>query len=98
MLIVTKDKKPLFASVSIFCAVAALPIARVFSSLFAPKEDLLGYGGLGVALIVLFITLLVGIATGLISIFRGEYPRTLPVIASFINGTALVWIMTKIPG
>ena len=77
---------------------AVLPIARVFSSLFAPTEDLLGYGGPGAALIVIFITLIVGFATGLVSILCGEYPRTLSVTTSFLNGVALVWIMTRIPG
>jgi hypothetical protein len=91
-------KKPLLASAAVFCAVVSLPMARIFSNLFAPKEDLLGYGALGVALIVLIFWLFIGFVLGFSALFRGEHPRTLPVIAIFLNGAALIWVVAKLPG
>ncbi len=95
---VKKVKKPLLAIISIFCAAASLPIARIFADILAPKEDLLGYGALGIALIVLILSLFAGFVIGLIALFRGEHPRTLSILASLLNGAALVWVVASMPG
>ena len=49
-----KTSKPLFAGLSFACLLLALPVGRLAIFFFAPTEDYLGYGGLGVALLACF--------------------------------------------
>ena len=70
---IEKDKKTVLSIISIFCAVASLPIARIFAKILVPKEDLLGYGALGISIIALIFSFFVEFVIGLIALFRGEH-------------------------
>lgn len=87
----------IFSIISITCLVISLPMARIIAEIYAPKEDYLGYGALGVAIMTLLSALSVGVILGIISLVRAERPKFLSVAALLLNGVALIWIMTKIP-
>ncbi|MCU7835728.1 MAG: hypothetical protein KZQ83_10825 [gamma proteobacterium symbiont of Taylorina sp.] len=89
--------KPIFSIISLICLVASYPMARVTADIFVPKEDYLGYGSLGVALITLLSILSVGIILGIISLVHAERPKFLSVAVLLLNGVPLIWLVTKFP-
>ena len=89
--------KPIFSIISIICLVASLPMARIIADVYAPKEDYFGYGGLGVAIIMLLSVLSIGAIFGIISLVRAEQPKFLSISAFSLNMVPLIWLITKIP-
>lgn len=95
---VLETMKPSFSIASVVCVVASIPMARLGAELFSPKEDYLGYGGLGVAIAVLVISLSSGLILGLVGLWRSEKPRILPISATLINASAIIWLVANKPG
>lgn len=93
-----QTRKPFFAGFSFACLLLALPAGRLAVFFFAPAEDYLGYGGLGIALAGFLLTLVVGTALGLVSFLRREFPRQLSFLGFFANATVLVWVLCNLPG
>jgi hypothetical protein len=93
-----EDHKPYFAVASFLCAMVSVPAARLGAAWFAPREDLLGFGGLGVALAVLVLLLAAGLVSGVIGLWRKESPRVLAAIAASFNGAGLLWVAVNMPG
>lgn len=85
-------KKPYLSTVSIISLVLSLPIAKFSGDIIGPKEDLLGYGALGIIFIVLIIMLSLGIILGAAGIYRKEQPKSLSFLAPILNSAALFWL------
>lgn len=83
-----------FSIASLACAAAALPLARLAPEWFGPSDDPMGYYGLGIALMVLMITLVPGVILGLNGLRRGEQPRYLPALATILNAAGILWLFT----
>ena len=94
----TIKKKPLLAVLSFTCLLLALPAARLSIFFFAPSEDYLGYGGLGVALLAFLLTLAAGTALAVGSLMRREHPRFISILCLLANTTVLIWVFTNLPG
>lgn len=94
----TKTRKPLFAVLSFACLLLALPVARLAIFFFAPVEDYLGYGGLGVALSGFLLTLATGTLLAVGSLMRREQPRLTSILCLLANTTVLIWVFTNLPG
>jgi hypothetical protein len=90
--------KPYFATVSLLCAVAALPAAKLGADLFGPADDPLGFGGMGIALGILLLILGTGLVCGLLGLWRRERPPALPAIAAAINAAGTAWLALLLPG
>lgn len=90
--------KPLFAALSFACLILALPASRLTIFLFAPAEDYLGYGGLGVALLGFLLTLIVGTILAVISLLRREHPRLISLLCLLSNAGVLLWVLINLPG
>ena len=90
-------KKPLFATLSFSCLLLALPVGWLAIYLFAPKEDYLGYGGLGVALVGFMLTLAAGTISGMVSLLRREKPRLLAGLGLTGNAAGLIWVLINRP-
>lgn len=86
-------RKPYLSIASVIFLVLSWPIAQFSADILGPKEDLLGYGALGVILIVLIIMLSLGLILGLVSIYRKEQPKFLSFLAPVLNGAALFWLL-----
>jgi len=92
-----KAVKPYFSILSFVCFVAALPLARLGAGVFGPKEDYLGYGGMGVAIAILVIALVMGLLFALFGLTRSESPKLFPVSAILLNTLAVVWLVMQKP-
>jgi len=86
-------RKPYLSIVSVIFLVLSLPTAQFSADLFGPKEDLLGYGALGIIFMVLIIMLSLGLILGLAGIYRNEQPKLLSYLAPVLNGAALFWLL-----
>jgi len=93
-----KTSRPLFAGLSFICLLLALPVARLAIFFFAPAEDYLGYGGLGVALLGFLLTLTVGTTLAVGSLIRREHPRLISILCLLTNATVLIWVLINLPG
>ena len=93
-----KTRKPLFAGLSFACLLLALPVGRLAIFFFAPSEDYLGYGGLGVALLGFLSSLAVGIILAISSLLRQEHPRFIAFLCLLTNATVLIWVFINLPG
>ena len=94
----TKARKPLFAGLSFACLLLALPVGRLAIFFFAPAEDYLGYGGLGVALAGFLLSLAAGTALAIGSLIRRELPKLISILCLLANATVLVWVIINLPG
>lgn len=74
---------------------AAFPCGRICASLFAPPDDLLGYGGIGAALVGFGGFLSLGLILGCISLFRKERPIWFSSLVTIMNSAALLWLLSK---
>jgi ribose/xylose/arabinose/galactoside ABC-type transport system permease subunit len=74
-----------------------LGVIGTLSWVLAPKEDLLGYGGLGVAIGILMMSHLLGLMLGVIAFWRREQPRLLTLLVLVLNGASLLWVIAKSP-
>lgn len=90
--------RPYLSIASVVCVVSSLPVARLGAEFFSPKEDYLGYGGLGVAIAVLVISLAIGLILGLVGLWRSEKPKILPISSILINALAIIWLVVNKPG
>ena len=88
--------RPVFTALSLSAVVLALPLAKLVIAVLQ-KEDLLGYGAIGVALLVLMGCLLSGFVLGLVGWFRRERPRALCGVALIVNSLALFWLFETFP-
>lgn len=86
-------KRPYLSITSIIFLVISLPIAQFSADIFGPKEDLLGYGALGIIFMVLIIMLFLGLILGVAGIYRNEQPKYLSFLAPILNGAALFWLI-----
>ena len=93
----TRRGKPVFALVSLLCVVLALPLAKLVIAIIPRKEDLLGYGAVGIALLVIIGCLVLGIVLGLVGWFRKEKPRALCAVALAANSLPLFWLLYTLP-
>jgi hypothetical protein len=93
-----KQPKRLFSILALACLLICLPAARVAYSRIDQGEDLLGYGGLGIAISIMVAMLLSGVIFGQIALFRGEKPRALPLSALVLNVLAFLFLLTEMPG
>lgn len=93
-----KAKKPVFAGLSFVCLLMALPVGRLAVFVFAPVEDPLGYGGLGVAMAGFLLTLFAGTSLAVVSIVRREQPRLISSLCLLSNATVLIWVFINLPG
>ena len=93
-----KQPKRLFSILALTCLLICLPAARIASSRIDQGEDLLGYGGLGIAISIMVAMLLTGVIFGQIALFRGEKPRALPISALVLNVLAFFFLLTQLPG
>lgn len=93
-----KSKKPYIALASAVCLVTSLPVACLTAEWFGPKEDYLGYGGLGIAILTLMVFLMAGLILGLLSIWRSEKPRALSISVIALNASAIIWLVLNKPG
>lgn len=94
----TKINWPYFAIVATICPPAAVPTAIVTTRIFAPNEDLLGYGAIGIAILSIVIVLVSGFICSIAALVRREKPRFLAIMAFLINVVALIWVLIKSPG
>lgn len=90
---VENTKRPYLSTASIIFLVLSLPVAQFSADIFGPKEDLLGYGALGIIFIVLIIMLSLGLILGVVGIYRNEQPKYLSFLASILNSVALFWLL-----
>jgi len=86
-------KRPYLSTASIIFLLISLPTAQLSAHLFGPKEDLLGYGAVGILLMVLIIMLFMGLILGLTGIYRKERPKLLSYFAPVLNSAALFWLL-----
>lgn len=93
-----KMRRLLFAGLSFLCLILALPVGRLAIFIFAPTEDYLGYGGLGVALLGFTLTLAMGTSLAVGSLMRHEHPRFLSIFCLLANATVLIWVLINLPG
>ena len=93
-----KARKPLFAALSFASLLLALPVGRLAIFFFAPAEDYLGYGGMGVALLGFLLTLTAGTALAIGSLVRREHPRFVSCLCLLANATVLIWVLCNLPG
>ena len=93
-----KTDKPLLAGLSFACLISALPVGRLAIFFFAPTEDYLGYGGLGVALLGFLLSLTAGTALAIASLVRREHPRWISFLCLLANATVLLWVLINLPG
>jgi|GEM_PF-1528361 len=89
---------PYYSILSIVCAVSSLPLARFGAELFAPKEDYTGYGGLGVAIAILMISIALGFILGLVGVLRSEKPKVLAVSVTLIHASVIIFLLLNRPG
>ena len=90
--------KRLFSILALACLLICLPAARIASNRIDQGEDLLGYGGLGIAISIMVAMLLTGVIFGQIALFRGEKPKALPITALVLNVLAFFFLLTQLPG
>lgn len=98
---VENTKRPYLSISSFISVLISLPIAKLVGDIFGPKEDLLGYGALGIVIMVLIIMLSLGLIFGLAGIYRKEQPRFLSLLGPILNGIALLWLfwlLMNMPG
>lgn len=95
---VIKAKKPVLAGLSFACLLLALPVGRLAVFIFAPVEDPLGYGGLGVALAGFLLTLIAGAILAVVSLLRREHPRLVSILCLLSHATVLIWVLINLPG
>jgi hypothetical protein len=93
-----KTRKPLFAGLSFACLLLALPVGRLAIFFFAPAEDYLGYGGLGVALTGFLLCLAAGTILAIGSLLQQEHPRIISFLCLLTNATVLLWVFLNLPG
>jgi len=86
-------KRPYLSTASIILLILSLPIAKFSGDIFGPKEDLLGYGALGIIFIVLIIMFSLGLILGAAGIYRNEEPKLLSFLAPILNSAALFWLL-----
>ncbi|MEW5008844.1 MAG: hypothetical protein RPR28_03420 [Cycloclasticus sp.] len=95
----TVEKKTPYCSIlSVVCAMSSLPLARLGAEWFAPKEDYTGYGGLGVAIAILVVSLVLGLTLGLIGTLRSEKPKALAVSITLMHASAIIILLLNKPG
>ena len=90
--------KRMFSILALACLLICLPAARIASNRIDQGEDLLGYGGLGIAISIMVAMLLTGVIFGQIALFRGEKPKALPITALVLNVLAFFFLLTQLPG
>jgi hypothetical protein len=93
-----KQSKRLFSILALTCLFICLPVARIASNRIDQGENLLGYGGLGIAISIMVAMLLSGVIFGQIALFRGEKPKALPISALVLNVLAFLFLLTELPG
>ena len=93
-----KQPKRLFSILALTGLLICLPLARTASNRIDQGEDLLGYGGLGVAISIMAAMLLTGLIFGQIALFRGEKPIALPISALVLNACAFLFLLINMPG
>ncbi len=84
---------PYLSIASIILIILSLPFAKFSGDIFGPKEDLLGYGALGVIFLVLIIMLSLGLILGAAGIYRNEQPKFMSYFATTLNAAALFWLL-----
>ena len=93
-----QGKRPWLALLAAACLVLAIPAGRFAAMLFAPAEDLLGYGGLAAGIAGIGVALLSGLVLAVLSLLRREVPRLLAVMLLLLAGIALTWLFLSKPG
>ncbi len=93
-----RKPNPLFAALSFACLILPVPVARLALYLFAPTEDYLGYGGLGVALTGMNITLAAGTLLAIVSLLHKERPRLFSALCLLSHLAVIIWVMNNLPG
>lgn len=93
-----KTRKPLFTGLSFACLLLALPVGRLALFFFAPAEDYLGYGGLGIALTGFLLTLAAGTTLALAALIRREHPKLISILCLLTNASVLIWVFANLPG
>ena len=90
--------KHLFSFLALACLLICLPVARIAANRIDQGEDLLSYGGLGIAISIMVAMLLSGVIFGQIALFRGEKPKALPLSALVLNVLAFLFLLINMPG
>lgn len=90
---VENTKRPYLSTSSIISVIISLPVAKFLGDTFGPREDLLGYGTLGIVFMVLIVMLSLGLILGLGSIYRKEQPKILSFLAPILNSIPLLWLL-----
>jgi hypothetical protein len=91
------SNKPFFSLMSATCLVGCLPTAVAAVHLLGPKEDLLGYGVLGVALTTILLVLFTGWVFSVGALFRREKPLYFAMATFTANTFAILWVIISKP-
>lgn len=90
--------KPIFALLGFICLILPIPVARMAIHFFAPAEDYFGYGGLGIGLTGMLITLITGASMSLVSLYRRERLKLFATLCLISQVIIVLWILFNLPG
>jgi len=93
-----KSKKPYLMLISVSFFIASPAIAWLVLFTVTPKEDYLGYQGIGIALLAILFSFITGLISGIASIYRSETPRNIALISTVLNALAIVALFVLAPG
>jgi len=94
----TQSNKPYFMFLSVLFFIASPAIAWLALFSVTPKEDYLGYQGIGIALLAILFSFIAGLISGIVSIYRSETPRNIAILSIVLNAFALVVLFVIVPG